>query len=107
TRVLLACAINDSHAAAADFFQNFVMTKTPLCVGHIGFCEDAFERLARSLAFGFKSLTQETVNTSSVIEPGCRAALWTFRQVFDFASGGFRSLRCFVHHAAAANAAHK
>ena len=53
TRVLLARAINYSHAAAADLLQNFVMTKAPLCVGHVRFGEDAFERFAGSLAFGF------------------------------------------------------
>ena len=37
TGVLLACAINHSHAAAPDLFQNFVMTEAPLCVGHVRF----------------------------------------------------------------------
>jgi len=45
-RVLLACAINYSHAAAADLLQNFVVTKTPLCVSHVRFYKDAFERFA-------------------------------------------------------------
>jgi hypothetical protein len=56
TRVLLARAINHPHSTSPDLFQNFVMTKTPVCVGHIVFYEDAFERFARGLAFGFKSL---------------------------------------------------
>src|SRR5437773_10001484 len=62
TRVLLSRPINHSHAAAPDLFQNFVMTKAPLCVRHVRFREDTFERFARSLAFGFKSLAQETVD---------------------------------------------
>src|SRR5262249_4035709 len=37
TRVLLARAINNSHAPSPDFLQNFVMTKTPLRVSHVGF----------------------------------------------------------------------
>src|SRR5437773_2947082 len=53
--VLLPRAINHSHAAAADFLQNFVMTKVPLLVGHVRFRENAFEHFPGRLAFGFKS----------------------------------------------------
>ena len=37
TGVLLACAINHSHAAAPDFLEDFVMTETPLGVSHVRF----------------------------------------------------------------------
>src|SRR6266480_7683883 len=74
--VLLPRAINHSHAAAADFLQNFVMTKVPLLVGHVRFREDAFERLAGGLAFGFKSFAQKTVDAGSMIESSYRAAPW-------------------------------
>src|SRR5439155_11801517 len=71
--VLLARAINYSHPAAPDLLQDFVMTEPPLCVGHVRFRENAFERLARRLALGFKSLKEETVNAGSVIELRCGA----------------------------------
>jgi hypothetical protein len=57
TGVLLARAINHSHAAAPDFLQDFVMTQAPFGVGHVSFCKDAFERLAGRLTLGFKSLS--------------------------------------------------
>ena len=57
------------------------MTQAPLCVGHIRFYKDAFEGFARSLAFGFKSLAQETVDARPVIKLGYGAALWAFRQI--------------------------
>src|SRR6266487_1292088 len=79
TGVLLARAINHSHAAAPDFLQDFVMTKAPLLVGNVCFREDTFERFTGRLAFSFKSFAQETVNAVPVIDPGYRAA-----QVSDF-----------------------
>src|SRR5882724_4456581 len=74
TGVLLARAINYSHSAAPDLFQNFVMTETPLRVGDVRFRKDAFERFAGALAFGFESLAQETVNADSMIQLGYRSA---------------------------------
>src|SRR5439155_21554844 len=63
--VLLARAINHSHPASPNFLQDFVMTKTPLCVSHVRFGEDAFERFARSFAFSFESLAQKTIDAGS------------------------------------------
>ena len=83
------------------------MTEAPLCVGHVRFCEDAFERLAGGLAFGFKSLAQETVDAGSVIEPGYRAAVWALCRIPDYVRDGIRQAGCLVHQAAAASAAHK
>jgi hypothetical protein len=83
TGVLLPRAINHSHTAAADLFQNFVMTETPQLVGHVRFREDAFKRFTGRLAFGFKSFAQETVNAGSVIELGYGTTLWTFRRISD------------------------
>src|SRR5437588_12712258 len=88
TGVLLTCAIDYSHAAAPDLLQNFVMTEAPLCVSHVRFCEDAFERFARPFAFGIKSLAQETVDAGCVIESGRRAALWTFRRILNYIREG-------------------
>jgi hypothetical protein len=55
-RMLLSRSVNHSHAAAADLFQDFVMTEPPLGVGHVRFYKDTFESFTRLLAFGFKSL---------------------------------------------------
>jgi hypothetical protein len=55
TRVPLSRAIDHSHATAPDFFQDLVITEAPLCVGHVRFYEDAFERLTGRLGLGFKS----------------------------------------------------
>src|SRR6266540_5342831 len=107
TGVLLARTINHSHATASDLLQNFVMTKAPLCVGHIRFCEDAFERFARGLTLSFKSLPQETVDAGSVIELDCGAALWALLRILCYVRNRIRRLSWFVHHAAAASAAHK
>src|SRR5262245_20208035 len=106
TRVLLPCSVNHSHAAAADFLQNFVVTEAPLCVPHIGFYEDVFKGFARGFAFGFKSLAQETVDTCPVIKLCCGAALGAFRHILDSVCEGMGRLSRFVHHAAA-SAAHK
>src|SRR4029453_3295681 len=105
--MLLARTINHSHPAAANLLQNFVMTKAPVCVGHIRFYEYAFEYLTRRLTFGFKSLEQETVDTRSVIKLRYRSALWAFCKIADSARGGIRRFGCFVHQAAAASAPHK
>src|SRR6266498_9451 len=105
--VLLTSAINHSHASASDFLQDFVMTEAPLRVGHVCFREDTFERFTGRLAFGFKALAQETVNARSVIEPGYRAALRTFRRILDYVRDGIRWRGNFVHHAATASAAHR
>src|SRR6266404_3012997 len=107
TGVLLARAINYSHAAAPDFLQNLVMAEAPQLVGHVRFHEDTFKRFTGRLAFGFESLTQETVDAGSVIEPGYRAALWALRRILDHVREGGRRPGCFVHQAAAASAAHK
>src|SRR5438876_7760075 len=107
TRVLLARAINDSHTAAADFFQNFVVTEAPLGIGHVVFYEDTLERFTRPLPFYFKSLAQETVDACAVVKSSCRAASWAFRQILVSFYGEIRSVGCFVHQAVAANAAHK
>ena len=56
------------------------MTETPFGICHVRFYEDAFERFTGSLAFGFKSFAQETVDAGPVIEPGYRAALRAFRR---------------------------
>src|ERR1700730_9221828 len=106
-RVLLARAINHSHAAAPDFLQDFVMTKAPFAVGHVRFCEDAFERFTGRLTLGFKSLAKETVDAGPVIKSGYGAALWAFRRILDYVREGIRGHGCFVHQAAAASAAHK
>src|SRR6266478_9065570 len=107
TGVLLACAINHSHAAAPDFLQNFVMTEAPFVVGHVGFCKGVFERFAGGLAFGFKSLAQETVDAGSVIKSGYRATLRAFRWILDYVHEGTRRPGCFLHQAVAASVAHK
>src|SRR6266550_2991984 len=107
TGVLLARAINHSHPAAPDLFQDFVVAEAPHLVGHVRFRKDTFERFARRLAFRFKSLAQETVDTGPVIEPGYRAALRAFRRILDYIRDGIRKPGCFVHQAAAASAAHK
>src|SRR6266571_3775032 len=106
TGVLLARAINHSHAAAPDFLQDFVMTKAPLLVGNVCFREDTFERFTGRLAFSFKSFAQETVNAGPVIDPGYRAALRAFRRMFAYVRDGVRGRGCFVHQAAAASAPH-
>src|SRR5207249_11365570 len=95
------------HAAAADFLQNFVMTKVPLLVGHVRFREDAFERLAGRFTFGFKSFAQETVDAGSMIKLRCGAAVRAFRRMLDYIREGSRRPGCFVHQAARARAAHK
>src|SRR6266480_2250046 len=105
--VLLARAINHSHAAAPDFLQDFVMTKAPLLVGNVCFREDTFERFTGRLAFSFKSFAQETVNAGPVIDPGYRAALRAFRRMLAYVGDGSRRPGCFVHQAAAASAPHK
>src|SRR5882724_5411878 len=105
--VLLARAINHSHAAAPDLLQDFVMTETPLRVTHVCFYEDVFERFARPLAFGFKSRAQETVDARLVIEFGCGAALRALRLMLDYVSEEIGGPSWFVHQAAAASAAHK
>src|SRR6266480_1712031 len=105
--MLLSRTINDSHAATPDFLQNFVMTQAPHLVGHVCFREDAFERFTGLLAFGFKSLAQETVDAGSVIEPGYGAALRAFCRMLAYVGDGSRRPGCFVHQAAAASAAHK
>src|SRR5258707_6741253 len=107
TGVLLARAINHTHPAAANFLQDFVMTKAPFLVGHVRFFKDAFECLAGRLAFRFKSLAQETVDAGSVIKSGYRAALWAFRRILNYVREGIGGPGCFVHQAAAASAAHK
>ena len=83
------------------------MTETPLCVGHVRFCEDAFERFAGRLAFCFKSLAQETFDAGSVIELRCGAALWALCQILAYVGDEIRQRSYFVHQAAAASAAHK
>src|SRR5206468_4476819 len=88
--VLLPRAINHSHAAAADFLQNFVMTKVPLLVGHVRFRENAFERLAGRFTFGFKSFAQETVDAGSVIKLRYGAAVRAFRRTLDYIRDGSR-----------------
>src|SRR6266550_2023282 len=105
--VLLARAINHSHAAAPDFLQDFVMTEAPFVVGHVRFCEDGFERFAGGLAFGLESLAEETVDAGPVIELGYGAALPAFRRVLDYVREGSRWSGNFVHQAAAPSAAHK
>ena len=83
------------------------MTEAPLCVGHVRFYEDAFERFAGRLAFGFESLAQETVDAGPVIKLGHRAALRALRQILDYVRNRIRWRGRFVHQAAAASAAHK
>ena len=60
------------------------MTKAPLFVSDVRFCEDAFERFAGCLASGFESLAQETVDADSMIELGYRAALRALRWTLDY-----------------------
>src|SRR5207244_12323326 len=91
----------------AAFLRNFVMTRAHLLGGHVRFREDAFERLAGSLPFGFKSFAQETVYAGSVIKLRYRAAVRAFRQMLDYIRDGSRRPGCLVHQAAAASAAHK
>src|SRR5947208_12363712 len=98
-RVLLARAINHSHPAAPDFFQDFVMTETPLHVGHVRFYESGFECFTGSFAFRFESFTQETVDARSVIKSGYSAALRAFRRMLDYVRDGIRWCGNFVHQA--------
>ena len=105
--VLLPRPINHSHAAAADFLQNFVMTETPLCIGDVRIYEDAFESFARPFAFGFKSFEQETVDAGSLIESSYRAAPWALCRMLNYIRDGSRRPSSFVHQAATASAAHK
>src|SRR5882724_7791857 len=84
TGVLLSRAINHSHAATPDFLQDFVMPEAPFVVGHVVFCEDPFECFAGYLAFGFKSLAQQTIDAGPVIKSGYRAALRTLRRIRDY-----------------------
>jgi hypothetical protein len=37
--VSLASAVNYSHAAASDFFQNLIVTDPPIGIGHLDFVE--------------------------------------------------------------------
>ena len=69
------------------------MTETPLCVGHVRFYENAFERFARRLAFGFDALAQETVDARPVIKLGRRAAPRALRQLFDSVRDGIEKSR--------------
>ena len=85
--VLLSCAINHSHSAAPDFFQNFVMTESPGRIGHVRFCEDALERFTRCLTFGFESFLQETVDACPVITPSNSAAAWTLLRALAYVRG--------------------
>src|SRR5262249_31071611 len=72
--------------------------ETPLCVGHIVFQKGAFKPFARTLAFGFEALPQETVDTCSLIIPDSSAAAWALlrtvtcisgRIIWVFFAGGF------------------
>ena len=38
-RVSLTRAVNDSHAAAPDFFQNLIVTDPPIGIAHVDFVE--------------------------------------------------------------------
>ena len=71
-----------NSSGGVDFIGNYqkgIRCGIVNVLGHLidndRFCEDAFKRFAGCLAFGFKSLAQETVDAGSLIEPGCRAAL--------------------------------
>jgi hypothetical protein len=97
TGVLLPCAINYSHAAAADFLQDFVVTETPLHVGHIVFYEDTLERFTRAFPFGFKSLAQKTIDACFVIELDCGAALRALRRMLDYVRQEIGGPSWFVH----------
>src|SRR6266550_3480417 len=96
TGVLLARAINHSHPAAPDLLQDFVVAEAPHLVGHVRFREDAFERFTGRLAFGFKSLAQETGDAGSVIELGYGAALRAFRRMLAYVGDGIRGRGNFV-----------
>ena len=83
------------------------MTEAPLCVAHVRFYEDAFERFAGGLTLGFKPLTQQTVDAGPVIESRYRTALWALRRTLCYVRNRIRRRGSFVHQAAAASAAHK
>ena len=63
------------------------MTKTPVCVDHIRFRENAFEYFARSLAFSFESFVQETVDACPLITWNDSAAAWALLRTLAYVRG--------------------
>src|SRR2546422_11755731 len=51
-------AINHTHGATADLFQNFIIAKAPLLIPDVDFGEDALENRTGGLDLAFKSFVQ-------------------------------------------------
>ena len=54
-------AINHAHAAAPDFLQDLVVTKSPVRIRHVGFGEHTLENLRRSFPVRVESFFEKTI----------------------------------------------
>jgi hypothetical protein len=68
----LPCAIDHAHAAAADLFENFVISQEPGLGWRVHFSEDGLKKRVRNVVTAFQPLAQEAAHANSVVEPhGC------------------------------------
>ena len=73
--VPLPCAVNDTHAATADFLQDFIISEPPMGIGDFRFREDPLEGFDGGLTLRFQSLTEKAIGAETLANARSRAAL--------------------------------
>ena len=81
----MPCAVNHTHPAAPDLFEDFVIAKSPLRVWHVRLLKHALENLRGSFALSSQSFVEKTTHAEPLAETSSSAALLTFS--------------CTLHHA--------
>src|SRR3954468_9784439 len=107
-RMPLPRPIDDPHAAAADFAEDFVIAETPLLIRHIRVVEDLLEGLFTVLACVTDAFEQHTTHAAAARDARRRATLWTReRCVTDAQNRLWRKRQADHAYVPAASAAHR
>jgi hypothetical protein len=66
----LACAVNDSHSAAADLIENLIIAQSPICVPNVDFIEGGFQRVVFVVAsLSAQSAIEEAIQAKTASDP--------------------------------------
>src|SRR2546421_6331403 len=98
TRMTLTRAVDHTHSAASDFFEDLVVPKPPVFIRDCYFGENAAECFAGARVIGFKAGLKKATDTKAAANVGGRFAMRTRRRLRDHACDRIGKARGEMFH---------
>src|SRR5581483_3557199 len=68
-------AINDSHPAMPDLFENLIITQPPIGIADIDFSQHVFQRFTIG-SISSQTSIEQTIQTKTASNARCRSTFW-------------------------------